>query len=447
MTPDTLKDTIAACATAPGEAGIAIVRMSGPKAEAILKRVFAPKKRSSGPLESHRLCLGTLHDNEHDIDECMAVLMRAPNSYTREDVAELQLHGGSYTVSACMRALTEAGARPAEPGEFTMRAFLNGRIDLSQAESVMQLIGASGERAARSALRQLQGGVSRYISEARDRVLRVLAQTEAAIDFPEEVDQQTDMDSLAETCRSIAGALEDAARETGARAVTEGISVTVLGPPNVGKSTLLNCLLGEDRAIVTSVPGTTRDVISGEVSLDGYRVILNDTAGLRDTEDPVEKLGIDRSLKSARTADLILWLSQAGQDPPEPLPDGAIRENVPVLRVLTKADLAGKDINVPPGAVAVSAKTAYGIDALKKAITARFTAPVEQPLTNMRHIRAAREAAKALYDAADTFSSGLSAEFAAVSLHEALDRLCLITGEQADEKLIDTIFRDFCVGK
>ncbi len=441
-----MRDTIAACATAPGAAGIAVIRISGPRAEEILNRVFTPRA-DIGRLEHGRLNLGTLHDGGKAIDECMAVIMRAPKSYTRQDVAEIQLHGSAYSVTACLNALTAAGARPAEPGEFTLRAYLNGRIDLSQAESVMALIQANNERAGQSALRQLNGGASRFIGEAQAELLGILAQVEAAIDYPEEVDDPAEDEVLAGRCRELATRLTDAAQERAARLIRDGLHVALLGPPNAGKSTLLNALLGEDKAIVTDIPGTTRDVLSGTFTLDGYSVTLYDTAGIHETADQIERLGIDRTYRAAAQADAVWWLqditSPAGGDIPEAVRDSGL----PLLKIYTKADRLGEGVPLPRDGIAVSAVTGQGLDQLKAELSSMFARLPDTPLTQQRHIQAAREAARSLTEAAEALDAHLSQEFAAVHLHAALETLGGITGEQADERLLDEIFSNFCVGK
>ena len=439
-----MRDTIAACATAPGAAGIAVVRMSGPLAESILMRVFTPRTGVK-QLEHGRLYLGTLHDGERQLDECMAVIMRAPKSYTRQDVAEIQLHGSAYSVTACLNALTAAGARPAGPGEFTLRAYLNGRIDLSQAESVMALIQANNERAGQSALRQLNGGASRFIGEAQSDLLSILARVEAAIDYPEEVDDPAEDAALARDCRSLAERLNDATQERAARLVRDGLHVALLGPPNAGKSTLLNALLGEDRAIVTDIPGTTRDVLSGAFTLDGYAVTLYDTAGIHETADQIERLGIDRTYRTAAAADAVWWLSDAGE--PQDAPEAVLQSGLPLLKVYTKADRQTPGAPAPGDGILVSAVTGEGLEALRTWLRRMFGQLPDTPLTQQRHILAAREAAQSLEEAARALDAHLSQEFAAVHLHAALDTLGEITGERTDERLLDEIFANFCVGK
>ena len=440
-----MRDTIAACATAPGAAGIAVIRVSGDRAEAILNAVFTPKS-AIDRMEHGRLYLGICHDGPTPIDECMAVVMRAPKSYTRQDVAEIQLHGSTYAVHACLDALIRNGARPADPGEFTLRAFLNGRIDLSQAESVMRLIHADSERAGQSALRQLNGGASRFIHGIEKEILAVLAAVEAAIDYPEEVDTPEEARQLAATCRDLAARLRAAAKNRAARMVREGIHIALLGAPNDGKSTLFNALLDEDRSIVTDIPGTTRDVISASFSLDGYSVTLYDTAGLHDTADQIEQLGISRTYQTASGADMIWWLTEAAH-PVTEVPESVRSSGLPVWTICTKTDQLPASVPPPAGAIPVSVRTGQGIDGLIRRLKETFAESPETPLTQERHIAAAAASAQALTDAAETLEAGLSQEFAAVHLHEALDILGRITGTRTDESLLDEIFSQFCVGK
>ena len=440
-----MHDTIAALATAPGQAGIAIVRVSGTDAEKALRALFFPYQKNC-PFESHKLYLGRVMENGRQIDECMAVLMRAPKSYTREDVAEFQLHGGAWAASATLKALSDLGVRSAEPGEFTLRAFLNGRVDLSEAESVMRLIHSSGERAAQAALRQLNGGASSFIAEAQKTLVEMLSSLEAAIDYPDEVEEQETAQTLAEKARALAKKLLSACDERSARMLEEGMNVVLCGSPNAGKSTLLNALLEEERAIVTDIPGTTRDIVRGAIQLDGMRVNLLDTAGVREGADAVEQIGVDRALNAVKQADLVLLLIDSSAENAADERLNALIAERPHLILYTKADLT-ENISVPGDAMSISAKTGEGMDELKKRIAAFATGLGEAPLTERRHMELARSAAQTLLCAADTFENGAPLEFGAVDLHEALDTLAAVTGERVDEKLLDDIFSRFCVGK
>ncbi|MBR0320009.1 MAG: tRNA uridine-5-carboxymethylaminomethyl(34) synthesis GTPase MnmE, partial [Clostridia bacterium] len=300
-------DTIAAPATAPGQGGIAIIRVSGPQAESALRTLFS----ADVPFESHKLYYGHIQWENEVLDECMAVLMRAPRTYTREDVAELHLHGGSYASRKVLAALYALGIRAAEPGEFTRRAFLNGRIDLSRAEAVMGVISSESDRAARAAMRQLSGGVNSFIKSAQDELLSLLAGVEAALDYPEEISDEEAYTALEESARILADRLDRACDERGARILESGLDVVLCGRPNVGKSSILNALLGQERAIVTNIPGTTRDIVQGSIQLEGVKVNLSDTAGLRDGSDEVEKIGIDKARKAIAHADVTVVVLDA----------------------------------------------------------------------------------------------------------------------------------------
>ena len=446
-------ETIAAIATAPGTGGIGIVRISGPEAEKILCRVFQPLKGNGEAPESHRLVLGTLHDGEREIDRCMAVLMRAPRSYTREDVAELQVHGGGYVTREALEVCLKQGARLAEPGEFTRRAFLNGRIDLSQAEAVMRLISARGEQQHRAAVRQMEGGASRFVREAADRLYALQAGLAACIDYPEEITEEEGTEQLAEGLEALIRMLREALNERGARMIENGLKVVLTGRPNVGKSSLLNALIGEERAIVTNVPGTTRDTIREEIILDGMPVILTDTAGIRETEDPIEKMGVDRSRKAAREAEMALLVLDASEpmtaedrDLLMELPeDGAVVLNKTDLQQqLRVEDIAG----IRPGirCVVCSAREPETLGAVKDLIRKQTEVSDRMALTQPRHQEIIRRAIRHLEDAQRTAETN-ALDLAATDLQAALAALGEITGDQVDERLLDSVFEQFCVGK
>ena len=357
-----MRDTIAALATAPGEAGIAIVRVSGTEAEKALRALFFPYQKDC-PFETHKLYLGRVLYENREIDECMAVLMRGPRSYTRQDVAEFQLHGGAFSASETLRALAAIGVRAAQPGEFTLRAFLNGRVDLSQAEAVMRLISASGARAARAALQQLNGGASSFIKDAQREVLSMISSLEAAIDYPEEIEETLTASQLAGISREIAGKLIGSCDERAAHLIDEGMSVVLCGFPNAGKSTLLNALLEEERAIVTDLPGTTRDIVRGSIQLDGVRVNLFDTAGLREGGDEVERIGVSRALEAEKSADVALLLIDAREsEKPENTRLKNSLQCATRLIIYTKADLCERPPALKENELLISAHTGYGLD-------------------------------------------------------------------------------------
>lgn len=447
------QDTIAAIATAPGNGGIGIIRMSGPEAGLILSRIFVPAGHADDPPESHRMAYGRITDGGETVDECMAVFMRAPRSYTREDVAEIQVHGGSFVVNRVLELCLREGARLAEPGEFTRRAFLNGRVDLSRAEAVMELITAHGEQARKAAVRQLNGGASAFISGFSDRLADLQAGLAACIDYPEEISDEEGAGALKEGLQNLISGLEGAIDEHASRLIHQGLQVALIGRPNVGKSSLLNALLGEERAIVTNIPGTTRDTVRGEMTVRGFRVMLTDTAGIHETEDPVEKIGVERSEKAHREADASLLIL----DGSEPMTDtdrellrrftgkGAVVINKTDLpQALSEDDI----LQILPQAECITV-CANDPDSLKPLVRylEQFTEVSDQlALTQPRHLDAARRALVHMKDALKTLDS-FTPDVAATDLQAAQAALSEITGENADEKLLDRVFSSFCVGK
>ena len=306
-------EAICAIATAPGEGGIAIVRMSGDGAKEIFEACFHPAR--AGEIHSHHLRYGHAVDADGGIlDEVMAVYMAAPSTYTREDMFEIQCHGGGVCARRVMNRILELGARIAGPGEFTRRAFMNGRIDLSRAEAVMRLIGANSEAAVRASLRQLEGGVSGFVRGAGEKLKALMALIEACTDFPDEVEEADAAQRVRDGLERIIAAIEERCDERGAKLIREGASIVLAGRPNVGKSSLMNALLRQERAIVTSVPGTTRDVLTERITLGGIAAELSDTAGQRDTDDPVERIGVERARRAVETADVVLVVLDGSQE-------------------------------------------------------------------------------------------------------------------------------------
>lgn len=452
---DNRSETIAAIATAPGTGGIAIVRVSGSGAEEILKNMFVPA-RAREPFESHRLMYGRAVDGEGEtLDEVMAVLMRAPATYTREDVAEIHCHGGGASAGAVLERALALGARMAGPGEFTRRAFLNGRIDLARAEAVMQLIGANSQAAARASLRQLEGGVSGFVKGVSDRLKDVLALLEASTDFPEEVEEEAAAEEVVRQLNRIAGEIRQRSDRRSARMVREGASIVLAGRPNVGKSSLMNALLNQERAIVTSIPGTTRDVLTEHITIGGVLAELSDTAGRRDTEDPIERIGVDRARRAAEGADVVLIVLDAAQpmDPEDAqLVSGADER---AIICLNKSDLAPvltlsqlREMTQAP-VMELSAQTGQGLPALMEALGKRIGAGEEHggQLTAQRHLQLAEDAAESLTEAVSAIEAGLPLDTAAIDIRQALSSLSEITGENATEAVIDRVFERFCVGK
>ena len=443
-------DTIAAIATAPGQGGVAIVRVSGPDAERILTALFRPAG-AKAPLPSHLMTYGHVLEGDVPVDECMAVLMRAPRSYTREDVAELQLHGGGFIAQKVLALCLHSGARLAEPGEFTRRAFLNGRVDLSQAEAVMALIAAQGAQAHRAAMNQLSGGASSFIREAADALYEIQAGVAACIDYPEEISEEEAASDLAPHIRALADRLDAACDERASRILASGLRVALCGQPNVGKSSLLNALLGEERAIVTPIPGTTRDMVSGDITLGGSVIHLTDTAGLHATDDPVERLGVERARQALHQADAVLAVLDGsrplGDDDRALLASLASRR---ALLALNKSDLpqalSPADLPEEFPVLIVSAHDPATLEPLKAWLAEQAAVSDRLALTQPRHLDAARRAAAHLRQAADTMEHGVI-DLCSVDLQAAQLALSEITGDQVEEKLLDKVFSTFCVGK
>ena len=445
-------DTIAAQATAAGEGGVAIVRLSGTKSEEILSRVFRAK--NGKPLENRRLTFGLIVDGDDVVDEAMAVMMRAPLSYTREDVAEIHCHGSQTLVGRILRLLMREGARMAEPGEFTMRAFLNGRIDLTQAEAVMRMIRAGSERAIRSAVRQMEGGVSAFVREAREEIVILLSSLAAAIDFPDEVEETETAQQVFQRCEEIRLRLMASCDVNAGRIEDEGLRVVLAGRPNAGKSSLMNRLLGGDRAIVTDIPGTTRDTLTESFQHAGTRVNLTDTAGLRETSDVVERIGVERAVKAITEADVRVMVVDGSRE--EEQSDEGFGDLPPHIVVISKSDLknviTAEEIAVrypQASAVVVSAVSGDGVDTLKDLIVsfAPQDATESSMLSQARHVEAAMRACGCLSDAMAAIRDGMPLDMCAVDLSAALDCLGEITGETMSERVIDEVFARFCVGK
>ena len=461
MTPGLVEDTIVAIATPPGEGGVGMVRLSGPLALALARAVF---RRRGEPLTtapgSHRVIYGRIVDpgDEEPLDDGLLTYFQAPRSYTGQEVVELSCHGSDRVLGRLTAILIEQGARLARPGEFTERAYLNGRLDLAQAEAVMDLIRARTDAAARLASRQLGGGLSAPIRGLRGRLIELLAELEAAIDFPDDVEPPSP-EEIDERLSGIHAAIANLLRTADSgRLYREGASVVIVGRPNVGKSSLLNALLGEQRAIVTEQPGTTRDVIEESLSLDGLPVRAMDTAGLRATEDQIESIGVELTREKIASADLVLWVLEA----PAGLTaeDRVIAEELegkPLVLAANKSDLGGqitckeakKALGQSVPVLPVSALEGTGMaelrTALRDAVTDRDALAAPVVVSNLRHQERLTRAGEAL-DAARQAPEG---DLAALSsdLMFAADALGEITGETVTEETISQIFARFCVGK
>ena len=456
-----MSDTIAAIATAPGPGAIGILRLSGPSAAALAAALFRPA--DGRPLEAHRprsLVYGDLlGPGGVIIDKALATFSPAPHSYTGEDTAELQCHGSPLVLQLGLEALLALGARQAGPGEFTRRAFLNGRLDLAQAEAVADLIDAETPAAVRQAAGQLSGALSRRVGAIYSGLTDLLAHFHAVLDYPDEDIDPFRADTVRAGLEKARQGLEAllATYDRG-RYLAGGAPCALVGQPNAGKSSLLNALAGYERAIVTDVPGTTRDTVEVRCQLGGVTLRLIDTAGLRDTDDPVEKLGVERSRAAMEGAALILVLWDGSVPPTEE--DGALLERAiklaPTILVHTKADLPPApvpflDLDPMPPDVTVSAKTGQGLEELGAAVAALFPAPAGgaagELLTNARQADAARRALAAVERAGAALEAGVTPDALLTDVEEALSALGELTGASVREDVTDRIFQRFCVGK
>ena len=451
-------DTIAAVATPPGEGGVALVRLSGPDAERIGKEVLVRKDLD---WESHRLYYGRVRDPDREtvVDEVMFAFLRQPSSYTGEDTVEIHCHGGPYVVRQVLGLVLARGARHAEPGEFTKRAFLNGRLDLTQAEAVLDLIRSRTDKAAGVALGQMEGGLSQEVRTLREQLVDTLVQVEAAIDFPEEEIELLQQAALAGKVAGVVdriSALIDS-YEWG-RLIREGVRVCIVGRPNVGKSSLMNALLGVERAIVTATPGTTRDFIEETVNLDGLPVVLWDTAGIRGGTEGVEQVGIDVTLKRLEESEGCLLVLDGSA--PLTHEDTEVMQRVGErqgLVVVNKSDLGQRltpaDVSetLPHlKQVMVSALTNQGLDELRTALRDCFLASSKESeivVTNVRHKAALERARSSLSEVQRAMEQGMPPDIAAVDLQEARDNLEEIIGAVTNDDVLERIFSQFCIGK
>ena len=454
-------DTIAAISTAMTDAGISIVRISGEEAIAIADKIYKGKKEKkiSGQ-RTHTIHYGYIVDGEETIDEVLVMLMRGPHSYTGEDTVEINCHGGVYVTKRILETVIKYGARPAEPGEFTKRAFLNGKMDLSQAEAVIDVIHSQNEYALQSSVNQLRGSVQKVIQEIREKILYHTAFIEIALDDPEHIS----VDGYGETLEKVVDELLTKIKQLidtadDGRIMREGINTVIVGKPNAGKSSLLNVLLGEDRAIVTNIAGTTRDVLEEHIQLRGISLNIMDTAGIRNTEDVVEQIGVDKARSYAEEADLIIYVVDASV----PLDDNDIEiihmiQNKKAVILLNKTDLStviNKNelimwINKPM--IEISTKEGKGIHELEETLENMFyhgeiSFNNEVYITNVRHKAALQDAYVSLGKVKESIENQMPEDFFTIDLMDAYESLGSITGETVGEDLVNEIFSKFCMGK
>ena len=443
--------TIAAVSTPQGLGGISVIRVSGEKALEICDSIFRGKKRLSD-IKSHTVNYGHIVDKSgNSVDEVLVSVMLAPRTYTREDVVEISTHGGFMSAKKVLDLLILAGAYPAEAGEFTKRAFLNGRIDLSQAEGVIDIINSKTEIERKNALFQSEGGLFKKISEIRKKLVHLAAEMQVAIDYPDEdledITAADIINTLKDTEKSVSEMLKT--KDSG-RIIKNGIKTAIVGKTNVGKSSLLNRLANEERAIVTDISGTTRDIIEEFVNLDGVPLRLLDTAGIRDTEDAVEKIGIERAKRAIEEAELvILVLDLSRKQDAEDKKLFELVKDKKHITVANKCDIKSEDIEAD---VEISSKTGEGIAELAKIIKKMYNfAEIEAGntaiITNARHLAALGRAEEAVSRAIGQLTDGMPQDIAALDINEAIDFLGEITGETVSEGIVAEIFHSFCVGK
>lgn len=456
-------ETIAAIATGMSNSGIGIVRISGDQAFEVIDRIYRNKKGQTGTLrgvKSHTAHYGYIYDGDERIDEVLVLIMRGPNSYTAEDTVEIDCHGGVRMVQRILETVLHNGARTAEPGEFTKRAFLNGRMDLAQAEAVAELIHASNDYALKSSVSQLGGSVSGKIRALRKAILYETAFIESALDDPEHISLDGYGNRLLKVLEPVMEEIEKliASADDG-RVMTEGVRTVILGKPNAGKSSLMNVLLGEERAIVTDIAGTTRDTLEEHIKLRGISLNVVDTAGIRDTEDVVERIGVNRAMKAAKEADLIIYVADGSR----PL-DESDREIMDLIRdkkaivLLNKTDLeltVDKEVlekQCGHRVIPISAKEEQGIEDLEKEIQSMFyhgeiVFNDQVYITNARHKEALEAAFKSLRMVQSSVLDGMPEDFYSIDLADAYEQLGLILGEAVDDDVVNEIFSKFCTGK
>lgn len=457
-----MKETIAAIATGMSNSGIGIIRISGPEAIEISDRLFISKKNNKklSAVKSHTVHYGNIVYEGNVIDEVLVVVMKAPNTYTREDTVEINCHGGIYVMKKILSAVFKVGARPAEPGEFTKRAFLNGRIDLSQAQAVIDIINSKNKYALNNSLRQLNGKLSEKISEIRAEILENIAYIEAALDDPEHISLDNFGDKLLITVENVVNKVDNLLKTVkNGKLFTQGVKTVIIGKPNAGKSSILNVLSGRDRAIVTDIAGTTRDILEEQINLDGITLNLVDTAGIRKTNDVVEEIGVERAKEVTKEADLILYVV----DSSTPMDDNdyeilSLIKDYKTVVLLNKTDIEGvvtsDDISKVCNfkVIPMSAKEQTGIDDLSNHIVELFTNKEidyndEVYISNERDKVCLDNTLDSLRLVIRSIKDGMPEDFYTIDLMNAYTELGKVIGESVEDDLVNEIFGKFCMGK
>ena len=455
-------DTIAAIATAMSPSGIGIVRISGDEALAIIDRIYRSKNNNVrlNDCKSHTIHYGYIYDGDEVVDEVIVLLMKAPNSYTREDTVEIDCHGGVYVMKRILETVIKYGARPAEPGEFTKRAFLNGRLDLTQAESVIDVINAKNDYALKSSLNQLKGSVHEEVKKIRDEIIYQIAFIESALDDPEHISLDGYPEKLHKIVDNNVENVDKLLKSfDNGRILKEGINTVIVGKPNAGKSSLLNILVGQEKAIVTEIAGTTRDVLEEQINLNGITLNVMDTAGIRNTSDVVEKIGVDRARKYAVNADLVIYVIDASTELDEnDYEIMKLLQDKKAIVLLNKSDL---DTKVQPEEVkkyldkkviSISAKNNTGIDEFEDTIKEMFfqgevTFNDEVYSINVRQKNSLQIVLEHLKQVNQSIEDGMAEDFFSIDLMGAYEELGKIIGESVEDDLVEEIFSKFCMGK
>ncbi|MCI8481957.1 MAG: tRNA uridine-5-carboxymethylaminomethyl(34) synthesis GTPase MnmE [Clostridia bacterium] len=454
--------TIVAISTAPGIGGIGIIRMSGEETYSILQKIFQPKHETNlTEVRGYTIKYGFIIENKIVIDEVLVSFFKSPNSYTTEDLCEINSHGGNFIVKKILELCLENGATLAEPGEFTKRAFLNGRIDLAQAEAVIDVILAKTQKASKASMKQLEGGLSEEIQKIRDMLMSIMVEVEVSIDYPEYDVEEVSNQKAELILKQVKNELEKLKNsfETG-KMIKEGIKIALIGKPNAGKSSLLNTILKEERAIVTEIEGTTRDIIQESISIKGIPINIIDTAGIRDADNKVEQIGIERSRKSAEEADLIIAIFDASREfTKEDREIIEMLQNKKSIIVLNKIDIAKNDVKqellkiiLPENIIEISIKNKQGIHKIYDRIEQLFQldeiqVDYETTITNVRHKDIITKAIQITDKAIQTNKQNMPIDITGLEIKEIMEELGKITGESVNDEIIKEIFSKFCLGK